>query len=1646
MSNEFIEIDQVEWEKVARRVFYDCLASSSSSSFSSLSPLSSRTSNVTVKTLVDYIERIATGKYRDKHLLDELQKSIAECSGDGWVNYALFKKASKRWVTKIQQRRVQDGNNNVTKDDSRSDDEKQHSADSSDNERDFEILFGERRRKNKASRKSVTVDFVDLLNVSSYSPSSDTTHGCAMSDTAPESPDEADSGCGVAVGIGDVPALDLRMRIRRFDEENSMLREDLVRAEELSAGLQRQLENLRKKFDQTKEKCRQLERENDEQQELLHEAEEKERDCRWALQKMEKEKNSLARKLDDAEAEKQQIALLDSHLERLKKEKYDCIRELTLCRQELEDKQRECELLRDQLAQISEVNKSLQESYEKSIQCLRDKVQELKNEKFVFCTPDTVGSPSDGNGPATPIGFLYSRTPSLSCNDDALHDSLFEELKASGFSASNESRVRELEDELSWYEANIGQALTEINKVMQKFSHDIPKSQDPDARVNDTDEEQGPEVSSLLRKISELSNAVNEIVRKPEVKDASSQASTDSSYTNQRLSSQLGIRCFQDEFNSIREKRERQSEKQENWSFQRVKDTFAGAFSMNTHSLGDCGDVEEAEIACEAVKSDNDRFSTSCSMSTGLGIQEHTIIEPIVQELERIIQCTNEREEKNTAHTSPSKNPRSRCIYTTVDNSAADLNLNPPKNLQPDFASTYVISSGGGDGLLRGMINNTTLNDDFTVEPIAQLVKTLSLSEDSSKLGASSLTESMIKSNTLESEKISKTEAIPEERNDSDFIGTESGGAAVEKPLEKKVDKPNGNIVDYCETPININLRNRPKRKISVFDRSFDIDTLNDETEPGVCSNTYRLTERLMSAPSEQEKSLDEESFDSESMKNSQSSKNFLFSYREKNDESDSSDNVSPSKGHDCFDSLTEIETPNRSSQRPVIAPTKLKLPSVMEIPPYAPVATSTKFNDEAKNSNNYEKRQIYEKNHFPSDVSSISKDMNSFANDFTRPSNRDIGKGVTYRKSPSSRQLNFSNFPVLSRNDDTDSTNQMAQEESVDLSKSVSLPDVESTCNDFTSKIPAAQPNAKPPLSLTYNKPQTDVQTTHARDPSKPGGLWYGHVEEAVCGYETRDDNERNAASYGGGVTGSACIRREGKDEKANVSPAAVALAMSSGEDSSDSECGPMAIRENDNAHCNVGNETRSISPTVLNFVGGALLGTSTPASINNNNENCNNNNVKKLDDIPDHQTKKSIVPKREKREKPHTIRRSLSDSGCGRSECRCRLTNVVSSQEEFNKEENRPAVFPSLTDARLQESGIAKLPNNDELRENLPEAELERKFIALSVGLVTDRVTLHRRVALSIRQRDQSERNLSCEIQKMHQDIQDLAPLCIDRESVERVERVRHQLEMINQCAHRVSCTAETLGAVHQENRISRAVLLADRYLLVLRSRCEKLAHDLSETKRILTENNIVVEDHSGELGDDMPRTRYRGVPITNRTMDGLRQRNSVSGRVTLRRPSLSAEVQKWEVEKLDRTDSSSSSIGELREIFEQAESRRNSREENNNVLRLHSSNLNIRADCEQNSEIEVWTNAREESVPELPVTPNGFHESRHGRSTTAFVPCWKTMMWCIVISFFFGFYVKHAVSSSSECSSSNLKWWSIEELVERYFSAQSNSPRPI
>lgn len=411
-----------------------------------------------------------------------------------------------------------------------------------------------------------------------------------------------------------------------------------------------------------------------------------------------------------------------------------------------------------------------------------------------------------------------------------------------------------------------------------------------------------------------------------------------------------------------------------------------------------------------------------------------------------------------------------------------------------------------------------------------------------------------------------------------------------------------------------------------------------------------------------------------------------------------------------------------------------------------------------------------------------------------------------------------------------------------------------------------------------------------------------------------------------------------------------------------------------------------------------------------------------------------------RAKRQKFFAVRRSLSEGDNeryhrARRHCRC------IRQELFDETEQFPA-FPSFTDNRLQIIGLSNVKDVDNVyRENLSENELELKYVAFSIGLSTDRITLQRRMALSLRQRDQTERNFTDEVQKMQEDIQGLSPLCTDRDSIDKVDKIRRRLDMVARCAHGVSCAAETLGAVYQEHRISKAIFIADKYLQILRTRCENLAAEIAEIKGILLKNNIVIEENSGETGDDIPKIRYRnGVPTNNRMIarrrasiatisrplssqdvikEGPRQRNSVSGRVTLRRPSLCSETQRWESEKLNRTDSSNSVV-ELRDIFEQTESRRNSVEENNNLLRTDQSNTVDTVNCNITNDVEAEDrmNNKQNSFLESNMTKTVEKQLKLciGTGEPLKLPrnfeTWRPVLWYILI-FFLGFYAKQITS---------------------------------
>ncbi|CAL1685492.1 unnamed protein product [Lasius platythorax] len=1276
---------------------------------------------------------------------------------------------------------------------------------------------------------------------------------------------------------------ELRAKLRNLHGENIILRDELERHEASIDNLRQQCNIAERKLDRYVQKCQQLEKENDEQRDQLNEAIKNGKATALTLQRCTKEQQNLSKQLEAAEIEVQAIPPLKCKVEKISKEKIDYIKQITRLQEKFDETEDECKQLKVTIAELEEISIKMRETYDQTIHNLRERNCQLTEENTELQSLSIVNKYSSGErlsiSSIPDIDGCCTHSTPYKSGKVLLQDSLYAELKASGFECSRYDLYRQ---ELDEYDAVISTILEQLEKVIQifgktrSFIDDIPQfsSQDIDAETCN--------IEALKYKVALLLNMVTEEITRKSTKDSSTQLRADPANGQSDDLDQFGVTGFRD-----------------------LLLTRAQPYTKTETDL-------RSITLCNSVNNNKDDHDDSFSRvikAYNTGAQNRfRIIEPIVEELYEIIESTHNALISHRNHSS-SENSRYRSVHTL-----------PSQSLQPSSPTvedsrrqTSSCQSSRTDSpdacFARGDFCLTPENCDeksFATEP----------HDDSSK----------------ENLTPNRSSEMPKVLNVLDLT------ALVATSEEEKTSTKIVQEVTSASNPAS------PRRKISVYCRSFDVVTVQDSCEDHQRSSLE--VRRSSSNPDDSSARIDER-LDRETVsedRNNTPRYQFNHNYRNTKNDSDSSNDSSPQKQFQ--DSLDESPIEQPVLRKVCLAPTRLRLPQ------------------------------------------EIKNDLNG-----------------TACASPSI-EPNISNslLPPIVDN---------GREEDDDAVRSSATFIIDKCETEIKDRVLESR------SCLTNENLLRECSTSARRlfpynytDSRKVAGSENPHSQPSVQRVESEPRVERS-------VDGQ----------------------MSSREDSSDSEPAAAAAESSD----------RCIGEKVVNAVSVTPNGLASAKT-----EPCKSVAQKTCD--------RDLLNAKGKRQRLLIARRSLSESeSSGRSRCRCRHESAP-----LIPEGDQRRVFPSLTDIRLQESGIANLSDTDS-RENLSELELQKRYIVFSLCLCTDRVTLSRRVALSLRQRDQSEKNLSCEVRKMQQDIQELAPLCTDRESVERVERVRHQLDMIVRCAHRVSCTAETLGAVYQENRVSQAVLLADRYLQLLQSRCEKLIADVAETKRILLENNIVIEENSGELCDDLPRIRYRsGTPANNRIMmarrrasvatmsrpigntqdvtkDTTRQRNSVSGRMTLRRPSVNSESPKWENEKLDRADSNS--ISELRGIFEQTESHCSSREENNNMLRLsHSDSQNIMNCASGNN--EIWTSVKEQTSSELlgvdeDVNLDARSCTRSSQSFQLRSISWRMMLWGIII-FFLGFFVNQIMVNA--CNGP-LHGWSIEHILGRYIYKITNAaPHPM
>ncbi|XP_011693811.1 PREDICTED: uncharacterized protein LOC105453499 isoform X3 [Wasmannia auropunctata] len=1359
--------------------------------------------------------------------LEELWRCLAAVSTNDHVNLRQFKEATKRWIAQVQQ-------------------QVQSAQDGSNN------------------------NVREKLHLAS----------------------DADSSMKTMEVANDIVELELRnVKFRELCEENNVLRDELERHERSIDKLKQQHSIVERQLKHYAQRCQQLEKENDEQRDQLNELFKKEKTMASALQRYTKEHENLSKQLEAAEIEVQAIPSLKEELEKVIKEKMDCLRRIAKMQEEFDEKESNCSQLKITITELEDTSLSMKESYEYTIRNLREKNRLLTDENVELQSLSAFNACSSlgemlSMSPVLDIdGFCSASTPCKSIKVPE-QDSLYTELKALGFTAEcNRNDTQELEEELREYDDAMFTISEQLEKVVQFFvtvrgsAVDLPhvNPRETDARTFN--------VNVLKHKASLLLNmATEEITRWSTRQDSSTQLRAEPADAQIASSlDQFGVRSFRD--------------------------------LLATHAIRP---KAEAGLRVSIVSShcvnneDDDSFSRVVKTCTPGAQSRFRIIEPIIEELHDIIESTLGAlvDHKDRPL---SGNSRYRSIHTLPSLTAEDSKC-PTFGCQSPEANTIATAAplARGDG-------PTQEDRDEKSAPLAAEARDVSDRENPARTRGDSQEED-------QSNEMSKTSSV---------LQTDSKASAASDEEEASAGSFQ---VPGASGASTTNLR----RKISVYCRSFDVVEVQNprEDHPGSSLEVRQSSGNPDGSPAQIDR------FTTTGDRSINADVKYTFNHVYRNEKSDS-DSANSTPGKQFQDSLLDDEPPiEQSIPRKVhLAPTRLKFPQ------------------EARN-------------------------------ELDRTANASCASPIPMI----STELDISNsssYPANGHEKDHDAPVHSSLITDKRKTKSV----VFGSTSYLDTNV--SQAHSVPNCCLLPRDQDDSAKIVDSEDPHsqscvrRVGGESLSRIERSVDSQMSSREDSLAAVS--------------GSDER---EPTA----------GSGDRCGGIDERAIANG----------IGKAAVNVVSSPSIETSVSAKVVPC-ENAEQSGEKAREG------KNQVETKGEIQQFPLSTKRSYSEGeNLGRSECQCKNAPSVPHDSQCR------VVFPSLAEICPQESGIANLSDSElEIRENPSELELQKKYTAFSLCLSIDRLTLPRRTAMSIRQRDQSERNLSYEVRKMQQDIQELAPLCTDRESVERVERVRHQLDMIVRCAHRVSCAAETLGAVQQERRVSRAVLLADKYLHLLQSRCEKLFANVAETKRILVENNIVIEENSGELNDELPRIRYRsGTPANNRMMmarrrasvatmsrpmgstqdvtkDAVRQRNSVSGRMTLRRPSFSSESPKWDIEKLDRTESSNS-ISELRGIFEQVESRRSSKEENNNMLRLNHSNSQSIVNCAI-IDNEVWTNVKEESSPEVSDNESLNSERSSARSSNSFqsrrrkrrrISMWHIMLSSILI-FCFVFYVIQAMS---------------------------------
>ncbi|XP_026104950.1 lymphoid-restricted membrane protein isoform X1 [Carassius auratus] len=199
----------------------------------------------------------------------------------------------------------------------------------------------------------------------------------------------------------------------------------------------------------------------------------------------------------------------------------------------------------------------------------------------------------------------------------------------------------------------------------------------------------------------------------------------------------------------------------------------------------------------------------------------------------------------------------------------------------------------------------------------------------------------------------------------------------------------------------------------------------------------------------------------------------------------------------------------------------------------------------------------------------------------------------------------------------------------------------------------------------------------------------------------------------------------------------------------------------------------------------------------------------------------------------------------------------------EEGSRHEDQIALEESSVRVRLGPNSV-----------DMTEEELEAAFSQLSLAFRCDQYTLCQRLEMEEHARDNAEENLKLEVERGMEVLETLKGMCLDIKRARLLQHLELSLNIIGGTIGRISKTAEVLGAVHQEAKVSRAVELMVAHVENLKRRHVRNSVELEEMKKQMEkssrEHNVCEQreetDTIEKLEKDLQKPQLRRRISTN------------------------------------------------------------------------------------------------------------------------------------------------------------------------------------